>query len=283
MLKILKSYILSFIVIFSSIIAIYYFMKDVSANTPDIAKFGYIIIGFFAICHFLESLYLKSKWGRNTKYGEVLSIINEAYSNIHHLKFNEINDEKVGVKAFSNFCDAVSKSFSIISGVNCAVTIKLLERDSINNKEIIETMDFCRNRDSIKKRHPKRDEKINHSLQINTDFHHIFENFGTPKGDCFFSNRLPLLLNYSNSSFKRYGEPTTFYPLRLVKWPLPYKSTIVVPICPKGAKNDSELIGYLCVDCKKMFAFKIDYDVDLLKGISDGIFEKMNEFINQYN
>ncbi len=71
--------------------------------------------------------------------------------------------------------------------------------------------------------------------------------------------------------------------LRNWKWPLPYKSTIVVPICPIEENTLAGLVGFLCVDSTRNLAFKKDYDVELLLGIAEGIYNTVREMLSEQN
>ena len=125
--------------------------------------------------------------------------------------------------------------------------------------------------------------KIHHLITENTDFLEIIRKKGTPGGSYFISNILPLLSGYKNSSFEVHEQtnpPTQNFVTNIMNWKLPYKSTIVVPIRPlKLTKNENEdIIGFLCVDSEKMFAFRKKYDCSMLKGIADGIYNTLNRY-----
>ena len=95
------------------------------------------------------------------------------------------------------------------------------------------------------------------------------------------SNQLPFLFDYKNSSlelYDDYADEKAFFPfkvfLRYWRWPLPYKSSIVVPICPgiSTERSKETLLGFLCVDSPRLFAFKREFDVDIMNGVADGLY-----------
>ena len=39
---------------------------------------------------------------------------------------------------------------------------------------------------------------------------------------------------------------------------------------------EENLVGFICVDSKNLLTFNKDYDIDLLSGIADGIYQSIN-------
>lgn len=97
------------------------------------------------------------------------------------------------------------------------------------------------------------------------------------------SNNLPYFWDYRNTGFEHYGEPQeiripfidNFF--RDWRWPLPYKSTISVPICGLHEDESDSIIGFLCIDSPNRGAFRKDFDFELLKGLADGIAPVLNQ------
>lgn len=69
--------------------------------------------------------------------------------------------------------------------------------------------------------------------------------------------------------------------LRVWRWPLPYRSAIVVPICPgiSAKRMPSELIGFLCVDSPRLGAFKKQFDTEVMIGVADGIYNVISLYV----
>lgn len=57
-----------------------------------------------------------------------------------------------------------------------------------------------------------------------------------------------------------------------------YQSEMVAPILLANKPFDSSFLGFLCVDCEIENAFSKDYDMPILKGVADGIYELITDF-----
>ncbi len=280
MLRLLKSYLMSVIVFTAAVIGLYTFVAVYFKRLSDEGVVGLFFLGSLASYLFVENLWLRTKFSRAARYGEVLTLISEGYSCIHALARRATATVDDAVMACERMCSCLSQALTTITGSRCSVTIKIL----VPHADRLKASTFCRDSNSAPSR-GYSEVKLNHLIDENTDFRFILENIETPRGRFFFSNRLPLLYNYFNTSFPLHtGSPDNVFHvnnwlLRWWRWPLPYKSTIVVPICPciskRGPKAD--LIGFLCVDSPRMFVFKKDYDVDLLRGIADGVYNVISD------
>lgn len=62
-------------------------------------------------------------------------------------------------------------------------------------------------------------------------------------------------------------------------WPLKYRSTLVVPIVPLLADEQSQdkIRGFLCIDSPREGRFNKTVDVDILRGVSDGLFNQIDK------
>jgi hypothetical protein len=259
-------------------------------KNPNLSLLQWLLIASSSLFLSLFLLFLRSSI-RNNRYKKAYGEINKAFAIINELFENEskMKDLPSCIKSFEFFCTHVSDTFQLITNRSCFSCIKLFEQD---DKLDVCTMTFCRDSRSMvnDKRVNPEDEEINHYLRENTDFRHIFENIDK-EGDeykYFISNSLPFLDFYVNTRID-----TTKYPpkckipflkeiIRFFMWPLPYKSTITVPITLFSNKkiNEGKIAGYLCVDSPRMWVFNTNYDVQILRGIADGIYSsvrKINE------
>ena len=61
-------------------------------------------------------------------------------------------------------------------------------------------------------------------------------------------------------------------------WHLKYRSTLVVPIVPLLADEQSKdkIRGFLCIDSPKEGRFKGGIDTNILRGVSDGLFNQID-------
>ena len=68
--------------------------------------------------------------------------------------------------------------------------------------------------------------------------------------------------------------------LRFLRWPLKYRSTIVVPIRPPHNKPNDPIVGFFCVDSRTTGAFNVETDLPLIQCVSDnlyGLIKKLSE------
>lgn len=273
MLRVLKDYIYSLLGIIGALLAVYGIYREIWAELPGPDyKFTIYVVGFVAVWYFLESIYLKARWGRSSKYGPCVELISEGFAEIHKFERTDPTDISEGVRACERLCTCVGKAFTNITGTVCHVSVKVLsldEHDQANPD--VKILTFCR--DSYPGRKIARSSNAGNFVKDNTDFLEVLNNFERRGARYFFSNKLPVLYGYRNSSFEHYKKlESHFWLMRIWRWPLPYRSTIVVPICPADDPDKGSLIGFLCVDSKSMFAFKKDYDVALLTGIAEGLY-----------
>lgn len=283
MFRILREFLYAFIGLLGGLVSIWLFAREVVPELPGNVTFAVAFVGAFGLYYFVENMYLKVKWGRNSKYGQALSIINEGLEGVHELNRQNPSVEKA-VTEFRALCDDAAKAFSLVTGTNCCISIKVLIWDEDTYRNIkLRTVTFCRDSYSQKKRLENRNVK--HWLDGNQDFLQIVESLNTPSNHVFFSNILPFLYDYRNTSFQVYGSPqlarSDLLPfmvlLRYWMWTLPYRSTIVVPIAPRRRRTDEDLIGFLTVDSPKIFAFRRGYDVDLMYSIADSIYDPLSK------
>ena len=118
----------------------------------------------------------------------------------------------------------------------------------------------------------------------NSDFNFIYE--GIQEGHAqkwqFFAHFLPWKYDYTNTRLSNWPPkkiPLINFLIRQLNWPLPYKSTIVVPLLPLSVNehDDKALRGYLCIDSPRNNAFNKQYDIEILKGLADGLYNKIDK------
>jgi hypothetical protein len=270
MLRFIAGFIISTLGLVSAVIAVYeYVLKELNLLNQD-ATAGVIFLGALSFLLYSQLVYVRLKSDRQIRYGQTLSMINDGFSLIHELEGvdGELGADKF-MPAFTSLCEKLAHVFSMITATACRVTIKTVVFDEPSGRPEVKT--FCRSNKSN-----FTSDKSRHWIDKNTDFSDIFEKIGDIRGGFFMSNRLPFLFDYQNTSFEICGKPSSNPLLRLWKWPLPYKSTIVVPICPETNPTTENLVGFLCVDSKAIGAFKKEYDVDLLMGVASGLYNLMS-------
>ncbi len=270
MIRILKDYLYGFVGLTASIITIILFTNNLYPALSADGRVAVLFIGGLFIWFFFENVYLKIRWGRERRYAQTLVYIADGFSEIHNLYRKNITvDNAVG--ALTHLCDNLAQTFTLITGTKCRASVKILTRED----NALKAITFCRNRDPIN--NPKNNT-IKHWLDKNTDFLEVFDKIDAPGGAYFFSNLLPFRYGYQNTSFEVYkGKPDNNLLLRYLRWTLPYRSTIVMPICPCSEQNQKMLVGFLCIDSAPILAFKADYDVPLLEGVADGIYNLIRD------
>lgn len=274
MFRIFWDFIYSFIGLIASLVTLTFFVEKLSPTLSADGRLAVIFIGVLFLWFFLENIFLKIRWGRERKYAQTLALLSDGFSGLHKL-YRKDGDIQGTIRACEKLCTNLADTYSLITGTNCNVSIKILTWDEDDGNTKLKALTFARSHD------PKRNPKENptkHWLDKNTDFLEIFNQIDTPSSQYFFSNSLPFRFGYQNTSFQVYGgEPDNNVFLRLWRWKLPYKSTIVLPICPVDDQSSNALVGFICVDSPKLGAFKVDYDVPLLEGVADGLYNTIHD------
>jgi hypothetical protein len=282
MLRIFLEFFVSTITIISGVATLWAMGKEYFPFLKEDGRVAIYFIGIFAVIFFIESCVMKIKWGRARLYAECLPVLNRAFSDIHKtLRVAENNELKsidavAGSSSCNELCERLAESFTIITGAKCAVTIRCLEK----REDGLVSFAFARSAyQKERRRYNDRKNEIDHLITENSDFLEILENIEKIIGRYFICNNLPSRLGYKNTSFKTYGKPSRVPIIRFFKWPLPYRSTVVVPICPDIAdqRNFENLAGFLCVDSSKALVFKKNYDTDLMIGVADGLYDLMRK------
>jgi hypothetical protein len=289
-------------------------LKDLVISAFKLVVALAAIIGFFKLCFhgsvttgigpltfvcglavlFLgDNILLRLRWVRMSKYGQVLPIINASFAKIHDLWKQEKLSSYAIELSCSSFCTLLAHAFSTIAGTPCSVCIKVITAlKQEGQQERLAVITMARDEFSSQDRGSGKGDVV-HWVDENTDFSQIFSKIGMRSGRYFFSNQLPFLREYQNTSFNiedRKGNHSLpdFSVMNLWsvlkrywRWTLPYKSTIVVPICPGIAdkRNRDNLVGYICVDATKLLVFRKLYDVDLLSGAADGLHNTISRYI----
>jgi hypothetical protein len=288
MLRALYDFLFTLLAIAAGIATLILFKRDYFGHATDEGKIAIIFVGFFAVLFFAYSLSLHVRWGRAVRYGLVLPYLNQGFSHIHAAtRAADPNSQHI-LEACRKLCDTMAAAFCVLTSSPCSVAIKIFAQRPDAQPEVrVRVLTMCRDSQSSGMRdYPSTNS---HWLDENTDFRSIVENISKPRGRFFFSNRLPLYYGYRNTSFAVCGgEPSaTNFPglrefLRYWRWPLPYKSTIVSPICPgiSSQRLPDNLIGFLCVDSPRMGAFREKFDTEILVGIADGIFTAVAKYVD---
>lgn len=214
-------------------------------------------------------------YARRARYGRIIPALNDIHAELYRLTFRSLS---LGLSEIRGTCqhtvDQLSEIFNRTTGRRCAVCIKVVVAEE-HETQVFRVQTFCRDHSSRDREGQTR--RIHHWIEANTDFEDLFAD----QRRYFFSNWLPWVEDYKNSSFQAYRTPPDpgFLKtlIRHAKWPLPYRSTIVCAVRPRPTTSGDEdatqsLIGYLCVDSRRARTFSEDDDVDFLQGVAESLY-----------
>lgn len=297
---------LGFLGSIASIVGVIITIFQLYGNADESGKWGLAIVGGISIIHILIAGYFFRKWvqiqresitksevaeilsRKDASYGRLFSYLNQGFSPLHSLLADKINSERTQLdvespdfstplyQAFENLCSSVSDAFTLLTEKRIAVCIKILHE---GDSERTPVTTLCRDRHSKTERGFDRDKV--HSIEENTAFSHFYNQSSSDKGRYFFSNQLPEVENYQNTSIEFYphhaAKPNMTSADRRKYWGLPYKSTIVVPVRRIDQNDYASIIGFLCVDSTDESVFDEETQPVILQGIADGIYNSLNE------
>jgi len=232
---------------------------------------------------------------KHNPYGDAIISLNEAFCRVHAARRKEglVNRADM-MLTLTYLCGELQDIFDRRTKVACSLCIKVATDDSIVQRD---TNMVTLVRDPRSQRQPKRqkvdnDDDTKHPVFENTCFFDIFDDLGKRDGKVFFHDNLPSFLDYQNTSFDVKGMGGRLPPsLTDVKardnaWMLPYKSVIVVPISPLHYKHNKDaplIYGFLCLDSPEPNTFNETYDVAILQGVADGMFDLIHKFALSLN
>ncbi len=251
-------------------------------TSPD-GRMGILVLSSFALALLVLSVLQEFRHARKSRYAETLSYLNQIVVDIQHASIPGTQNPEEIRQVCRHVVNTLAAAFSLVTSTRCSVCIKVLEADLDARPLRPKVTTLCRDDASMADRTP--DHSVNHWVDQNTDFEQLHVGAGTPRR-YFFSNRLSGVRGYKNTSFDLYGKPWDVGPpvfcdiLRDVLWPLPYRSTMVVPISPgpSATGRRSSLAGYLCVDSRSRGAFRRRFDLDLITGVATCLFAMVHRY-----
>ena len=262
----------------ASIIALSVFFKQLSTEGWIAVLFMGILCVYFVVYNF----WLLTRYRKKTKYADAYGEINLGFSYLHSLRRIDNPSIKDILPDLVKLCDAVSHAFSKIYGCKIGVCIKFIVND--NDRPRCETLVRDSNSNSQSRKSGTQDE-TKHWIDANSDFQFIYDNFNDDnvQTSYYLEQHLPNCHDYKNTRLKYNWNPKTYWPFlaryaRKWNWPLPYRSTLIVPIVPLLANEQSQdaIRGFLCVDSASEGIFNKYYDVDIMKGVADGIYNQID-------
>lgn len=251
------------------------FLNETIANS--------IYIGIsFLVCVFIIRylLFLSAnivKWVhftyRESIYGNAILILRDSFSKIHSLRKKTVIDDREFIEVMVFFCNNLKEIFDMKTKKNCSVSIKVPIKGSINEKTIV--LNLCRDSVATKTRDTESYKRVEHTIIGNTPYHKIVNNILKGHKDKLFyiNNDINSNGDYENTSRDAYPNGV-----------LPYCSELVYPIIPYSwdkTTNDYDCIGFICVDCNSKKVFDDKYDIGIISGVADGIYDLITLRNNQ--
>jgi hypothetical protein len=194
------------------------------------------------------------------------------------VEFRTINMEKTTEKIL----DAIANCFSITSGKMCRASIV-----EINAKFELSVVA----RDSMSSIKTVKRNKL-HLLEENSDFRNLWYSINGCSRYYLNNNIVKSWINhnYHNSCFEEYGDPEIKSILGfafITKWPLSYKSALVLPIRyvseflpPKDIETTSphwDYYGFLCIDSISKNSFDDRYSPELGGAFADLLYSYFSQ------
>lgn len=208
-------------------------------------------------------------------YGDAILILRDLFSKIHSLRKKPIIDDREFTEAMVFLCNYLKEIFDKKTKKDCSVSIKVPTKGNINEKTIV--LNLCRDSIATKTRDTDTYNKVEHTIIGNTAYHKIVNNILKGHKDKLFyiNNDINSNGDYENTSREAYPNGK-----------LPYCSELVYPIIPytwDKTSNNFDCIGFICIDCNYKNAFDNKYDVGIISGVADGIYDLITIRNNQKN
>lgn len=262
----------------ASIICLYAFFNNLSTEGWIAVLFMGGISFYFVVYNF----WLLTRYRKKTRYADAYGSINVGFSHLHRLRRIENPQIYQILPELEKLCDEMSYAFGRIYGTKIGICIKFIVNDS--GRPRCETL--VRNSYSnAQNRKSGSQDVTKHWIDANSDFEFIYSNFDNDNVDTsyYLEQHLPTCRDYKNTRLRTGWKPKSYFPFpekyaRKWNWPLPYKSTLIVPIVPLIANDQSQeaIRGFLCADSSSEGIFNKYYDVDIMKGVADGIYNQID-------
>lgn len=233
-------------------------------------------------------------------YGKAIRELALAFSVINYEKLNNNNLTHIDVKKLIEpFCHCLQEIFSEKTQSECSVSIKIIEKVEIEPAKLYsqkvrtilrDTKSAYRDEDPLRLHFENE-----HTIENNSCFYKISKNYIEFINDNnkdriyklhYINNDLTKKVKYKNSTLlsklhSRKDKEDIEVMLKDVykrekafkRLGMEYRSEIVVPILPMNNPFDHFLLGFITVDSSKIEVFNNDYDIPLLKGVSDGLYQ----------
>lgn len=210
---------------------------------------------------------------KESVYGDAIILLRDSFSKIHSLrKFDQIEDKDF-IEAMIIFCNNLKAIFDKKTKNKCSVSIKVPVKGHVN--ESTKVINLCRDSVATKIRDTNDYQKLNHTIIGNTAYQKILNNILKENKEqlYYLNNNISFSADYENTSKDSYENGK-----------LPYESELVYPLIPHlwdSKSKNFECIGFICIDCNTKDVFDEKYDVAIISGVADGIYDTITLRNNQ--
>jgi hypothetical protein len=265
---------------FPSLIAILLFCKTfLNTTIENSIIIGASVLGLILLIRMFAFLFrdISAYYAyrkHESKYGDAIIYLKDSFSKAHHYRKTPGHQDKEFMASLIEFCANLKKTFDGITKADCSVSIKVpIQSADVDEKASMENL--CRDPEFYKIRDTDSYKQTNHTIIGNTAFQKALNNV-------LKANSKKYYLNNSISKTKDY-ENTSKDSIKDGK--LSYESELVYPIIPMINDDPKNILckGFLCVDCVKENAFNDHYDVAIIEGVADGIYDLLSERAKNQN
>lgn len=256
----------------------------ISFIVHDISSYlniNYVLLALLVIFAILTVVF----WRENIikrRYVEGSEYLKKLHQDIISLqsRIKSLDEEKFSLP-LHQICHNISKIFSNLRDKQIFACIKYI---NVNSHGEYYVQSLCRDADSFERNNLVPIKSDKDYIHKNSDFSLIINDIAdnvSRENIFFFSNNLPNEYGYQNSHLNERKLRSWFDRYRC--WPLPYKSTIIVPILSASKQTkDSTLYAFLCIDCKHLGAFDKTRDIVILQTIALQLLPIIEYICNKY-
>ncbi|OUL60050.1 hypothetical protein [Flavobacterium sp. AJR] len=243
---------------------VYFYLELKTSIILGIIILFVIFLGRFFLIFLKESFKYFHEVYKNSIYGDAIILLNECFASLNEYRKKNTHDDEEFMKAMILLCNNLKVIFTAIAKQECAVSIKVPIANTWNNETLI--VNLVRDSD-----HSSRDTKeymeAQHTLLGNTAFTFCLHKVSSNKDSkAFINNNVNNSKNYDNTSMPLHKDQK-----------LPYNSELVYPIVPINIDyKEHSCLGFICIDSPNENAFDAKYEVAIVKGVADGIYDIIN-------
>lgn len=230
--------------------------------------FSYYILVSLSVIFAILTIFFWRAYSIRRRYAEGIEDLRKIHQEIILLQSRTKNLEPDKfLLSIHQICHKISKIFTRLRGKQISACIKYI---NVSNDGEYYVQSLCRDADSFDRNDIEPIESDKDYIQDNSDFSSIIKDITknlSREQIFFFSNNLPYEYGYLNSHLNENKLKRRVF--RHYHWPLPYKSTIIVPILSVSKQTiDGTLYAFICIDCAKTNGFDKTTDIVILQAIS---------------